>query len=166
MARRTTVVWIPLLSLVALNVSYAQTWSGTNSGSWSDGGNWFGGSRPVNSVNTHLIFGSATTAAMTDDIAGTFALNEMDFTAAAPAYTLSGNGLGIYSTQGGLLPSIVMNSANAVSIANLVTLNNNLTVSGTGTGALTFSGSVNTTTGTMTYAGAGTLDIQRDNRRQ
>ena len=41
------------------------------------------------------VFGSATTAAMTDNIAGTFNLNGMDFNAAAPAYALSGNGLGI-----------------------------------------------------------------------
>ena len=116
---------------------------------------------PANNASTQLIFDATANGVMTNDIPATlsiFNLNQMTFTANAPAYSLTGDTLSFHFS-GGNPAAIVMNSANAVSIAENVTLNNNLTVSGTGSGAMTLSGTVSGFTTGLIDTGAGTLAV-------
>src|SRR5438876_11526024 len=65
----------------------AQTWTGAANGNWNKAGNWSPSGVPVSSNNTQLIFGAATNAAMTNDIPGTFQLNQFTFNSVAPVYS-------------------------------------------------------------------------------
>jgi hypothetical protein len=81
------VLWFS--SLAAHAQTY--TWTGTNSGLWSDAGNWSGGT-PVNGIDTRLIFNNAVNLAVTQDITVTPAamvLNRMSFPSSAGAFNLS-----------------------------------------------------------------------------
>src|SRR5207253_11355319 len=106
------------LSLILCATASAQTWTGAVSGNWNTGANWSSNPNPPSSGNnTQLIFGGTGNAAMTDDIPGTFILNKLTFNSGAPVYTLTGNLLEFRRTTLLIEPSIVMNSANNVSIA-------------------------------------------------
>ncbi len=145
---------------VAATSSGVLTWTGASGGNWSNGGNWNPATAPTSSSNNQLTFGATTNAAMTNDIAGTLVLNSLNFTAASPTYTLSGNGLSFQTNSSSALPQIVTNSANTVTISNAITLTNNLTVSGSG--RLTLSGTVGGS-GSLTYSGTGMLTLSGTN---
>src|SRR3954447_13910243 len=129
----------------------AQTWTGTANGNWSNGSNW--SSALVNGINTQLTFGTianTANATMTDNVVGTFLLNKMTFNAGAPAYTLTGNALDFRTNGSSVLPSIVIDSNNSVTIGNALTLTNGLTVSGSGAGTFTLNGLISGAGG-LTY---------------
>jgi autotransporter-associated beta strand protein len=137
--------------------SRAQTWTGNSgSSSWSIGANWSPVGIPVSGSNTELTFGATIQPSPNNDLAGMFTLNKMTFSSGDPAYSLIGNALDFHVNGSSVAPSIVDNSNNSVTIGNAVSLSNNLTVSGTGTGTITFNGAINGTSG-LTYSGAGTL---------
>ncbi len=155
---RSTYLASSIAGVILMGMARGQTWIGTASGNWNTAGNLSPAGVPTNSSTAkQLTFVATPNATMINNIPGTFTLNRMTFSAGDPAYSLMGNGLHFQSTNGSVLPSITLNSANAVGIANSVTLTNNLTVGESGIGTIIFSGSLNTTTGTMTYGGAGTL---------
>ena len=137
------------------------TWVGTVNGSWSNANNWSPAVVPPSGISTQLQFYTASTAAMNNDIAGTFVLNKMNIPAGATGFSLIGNPLDFRTNPSSVLPTIVMGSANVFTIGNgltpmTVTLTNNLTVSGTGTGELALFCAIGGVGG-LTYSGAGTL---------
>jgi hypothetical protein len=144
------------LSALAASPAAAQTWTGAASGSWANAANWSPAGVPVSGPNTQLIFGAAANAAMTDDIAGAFSLNTMTFNAGSPAFTLGGNGLSFQINTGGGVPQILTNSANSITFSTALSLQNNLTVSGTG--SLTLNGPVGGAGG-LTMSGTGTVSL-------
>ncbi len=130
------------------------TWTGAVSGSWMNASNWNPASVPTGSANLQLTFGTTGNAAMTNDIAGTLTLNSMTFNAGAPVYTLSGNGLNFVTNSSDMLPIIVSNSSNSVTLSVPLTLTNGLTVSGSGN--VTLGGAISGA-GAVTMSGTGTL---------
>ena len=147
----------------AFNVTFSTTstsltWTGTNSGNWSDAGNWNPGNAPPSNLNTQLTFGATTNAAMTNDI-GAIMLNSMTFRAGAPAYSLtatSSNSLNFVTNSSGALPQIVTNSSNGVTLSLPVALTTNLSVSGSG--SLALNGALSGP-GALTMAGTGVLTL-------
>jgi autotransporter-associated beta strand protein len=132
----------------------AQSWTGAANGNWSNGANWSPTGVPASGQNTQLTFGATPNAVMTDDIGGTFILNQMTFNAGDPAYSLTGGALAFQSSTTPTLPTIVVNSTNGVTIGDAVTLTNNLTVSGAGN--MTLNGVVGGT-GSLTMSGTGIM---------
>jgi fibronectin-binding autotransporter adhesin len=157
---RSWLIIVAGLSALAASPAAAQTWTGAVSGSWTDAGNWSPAGVPVSGPNTQLIFGAAANAAMTDDIAGAFALNSMTFNAGGPAFTLGGNGLAFQSNTAGGLPQILTNSANNTTFGTAVSLLNNVTVSGSG--SLALNGPVGGVGG-LTMLGTGTVSLGGNN---
>ena len=148
-----------VLSVAVVPPVSAQTWTGSASGNWSVAANWSPSGVPASSQNTALTFGATANPTMSDDISGTFILNQMTFNAGDPAYSLTGGALAFQTSTGAVLPSIALNSANSVSIGDAVTLTNSLTVSGTGN--LTFGGAIGgagglimSSSGTLTLSGS------------
>jgi autotransporter-associated beta strand protein len=115
------------------------TWAGSLDGNWSTPGNWSPAAPPTSSVNTALTFGATGNPTMTNDLAGTFSLNSLTFTAAAPAYTLGGNPLAFQLSS--FLPAINQNSSSAVTINNNISTPG-FSVQGTGTGTVTLNGAI------------------------
>jgi fibronectin-binding autotransporter adhesin len=134
----------------------AWIWLGSSNGTWYNAGNWAPTSGATSSPNTQLTFAGTTNAAMTNDTPGTFTLNAMTFTAAAPAYSLAGNQLNFQTTTDGVAPKIVQNAPNAVAINAPVNLTNTVTISGTGN--FTIGGAV-TGPGGLTMNGYGKLTM-------
>jgi autotransporter-associated beta strand protein len=155
---------IALLTIIVASASpaAAQTWTGAVDGNWANNGNWTNGLPGTGSNSTVLTFGTLSGAAVTNvnnNIVASFQLNEMLFLAGQPAYQFGGASLNFVSNTGTTpvtLPSISMNSNNGVTIGNLLSLSNNLTV--TGTGNLTLNGTLGGI-GSLTMSGAGTLTL-------
>ena len=90
------------ISLGAAPPALAQTWTGATSGNWSDASNWFPTGVPANNANTQLIFDVTNNPTMVNDISATlsiFNLNQMTFTANAPAYAVSGDTLSFHTSS-------------------------------------------------------------------
>ena len=128
--------------LAAGNVAAATyTWDGGNaSGNWSQagaGGNWSGGAAPASSTANALIFRINSNGQIANnDISNPCLVNSMTFSNGLPAFVLGGSGIEF----GGTTPTLTMNSLNAVSIGNALTLDAALTlVKLASTGTLTFS---------------------------
>lgn len=128
-------------------------------GNWNNPDNWT--ALPVsNSRETVLTFGASTVTSLNDDFAGFFTLNSLNFTASAPAFTLSNNGLDFRSTQGGVRPAIGMDTASDVTLNGVVQFGSDLTIQGAGTGKLTFGGNLVGLAGnSLTMASAGTVSF-------
>jgi autotransporter-associated beta strand protein len=152
-----------VVALASASIVQAQnTWTGNASGNWSNTSNWSSGV-PASGINTQLIFGATSNASMTNDIAGPFfLLNKMTFSAGDPTYSLVGTALDFRTNGSAVTPSIVMETTNGVTLSNGAALTNNLTVSGAGTGNLTFNSNL-TGVGSLTYSGAGTLSLGASN---
>jgi autotransporter-associated beta strand protein len=135
-------------------------WTGSASGNWSTGANWNPSNVPSSSPNNQFTFGATTHAAMINDIAGFFVVGSLNFSAASPVYTLSGNSLLFQANSNPAWPQIVTNSANSVTISNAIALNGILTVSGSG--QITMSGAISGSGG-LTYSGTGMLTLSGSN---
>jgi autotransporter-associated beta strand protein len=156
--RRSVLVLSATVVLAVVGPAAAQwTWTGATSGLWGDSTNWSPMSIPLSTQSTTLTFGAAANTAMTAGNNGTpFQLNQMNFSAGGPAYTVNGNPLNFTNNSAAVSPTIVMDTSNAVTIADPLILTNNLSVSGAGAGALTLNG-VLSGGGGLTCAGAGTV---------
>jgi hypothetical protein len=129
-------------SLLAAASATAQTytWQGDINTNWETPGNWAGSAVPVSGSGTRLVFGAAPSPSIVNDIGfGLFTLNRLDFTAAAPAYTLSGLPLEFRST-GSTGPRIVHDGVSTVTLSVSAALVNTVTLSGSGLGALNLNG--------------------------
>lgn len=128
-------------------------------GNWNNPDNW--AVIPVsNSRETILTFGASTVTSLNDDFAGFFTLNSLNFTASAPAFTLSNNGLDFRSTQNGVRPTIGMDTASDITLNGVVQFGSDLTIQGSGTGKLTFGGNlVGLASNSLTLASAGAVSF-------
>ena len=154
-----TRVLCALILLGANQAAFGQTWNG-NGGTvfWSNGTNWTGGA-PTGSSTTNLTFaGSNNTGSPTplnQDIASTFSLNSITFSAGAGSFSLAGNALAFVGPTGATNNVITQNSSSAQTIANTIAANNNnitLTLAGSGTGIVTLSGAILFSNGQKDYA--------------
>ena len=150
------------------NVVYTYTGPGGTptapvTGDFNTAGNFNGNSAaPVSSATTELDFGGsgATAYTATNNIStGTFDLNEIQFNSTATvtetiAAATSANTL-TFVANNGTLPQILQNNAGAFNISAGLVLGDNLTVGGTGTGALTFSGVISDTNANVLTIGTG-----------
>ena len=165
-----------LIYLLLAHASQAVVWTWTGNGgnsNWSTGGNWNLGSGPTSSTTTDLIFaGSNNTGTalipLNQNIASPFQLNNLTFASGSGSFFLGGGAL----TFTGTGRIIQQDSANAQSIANIISASTNaqvvLTLAGNGSGVMTLSGAINagsgnrdyavTKTGTSTFSLSGTND--------
>jgi autotransporter-associated beta strand protein len=143
----------------ALGQTY--TWVGPVSGAFSASANWQGGTLPVSSATTSLVFGAGNLSAAvtaTDDLAAApFQVNNLTFDEFMnPAFTVT-SAAGKYFQMTGTNPSItlagnnisnaVLNIFNGGGSAATLQLTSDLTINGSGMGGLTILG--NGSTGTI-----------------
>lgn len=122
------------------------TWKTSNSGVWSSGANWKGGTAPPSAPATELIFSSTGNSSYTatNDIANPFLLRRLvlDNTGSG-TITLAQAGGGGALTFTGTSPVLENNSSGAVTIAMPLILAADTLFSGPGTGTVTLSGTIN-----------------------
>jgi autotransporter-associated beta strand protein len=117
---------------------------GGNNGNWTNTNNWAGGLAPISSDSTSIEFSGDTTITTSENIAGTFLLNNLTFDSSAGAFVLN-NGTFEFAIDPASSPypeydpSITQNSSSNITINNNLSLNDDLTFNGTGTGTVTLS---------------------------
>jgi autotransporter-associated beta strand protein len=117
---------------------------GGNNGNWTNTNNWAGGLAPISSDSTSIEFSGDTTITTSENIAGTFLLNNLTFDSSAGAFVLNNGTLEFAidpasSPYPEYDPSITQNSSSNITINNNLSLNDDLTFNGTGTGTVTLS---------------------------
>lgn len=129
--RRTPLALRTLPALLALagllpapGGAAVHSFTGVNSGNWSDAANWTGG-LPV--IGGELLLDSATRPATFNDIAGGFTLLGLTLGANAPAPTLTGNTLR-FQGDGAYLR--MLSNAGHATVDNALALNSTLNVAG------------------------------------
>src|SRR5262245_40864604 len=155
-----SILFAAVTALAVAPPAGAQTWTGVGTANWNNSINWNPAGVPASSNGTQLAFGATPNPSMNNDInpGSFFLLNRLTFNSGSPAYFLGGTALDFRTTSGSVLPSIVMDTGNAVTIGSSTVFTNNLTVSGAGNSNLTFNGAL-TGNGSLTYAGVGTLTL-------
>ncbi|MCX6976785.1 MAG: hypothetical protein NTX04_02360, partial [Verrucomicrobia bacterium] len=124
------------VAVVSLNVVAWQTWTNITAGLWSGGVNWVGGVSPIagGSSGGLLLFNSSPYSGVSsNDLAGTFVVNRVNFGSGAAAMTVSGNALSLV-VNGATLPQINQGSGNAITLSTNIALGANTTVGGAGRG--------------------------------
>jgi hypothetical protein len=140
-----------LFALASAPTAAAQTWTGATNYQWNVPSNWSSNpSLPSSGFNTNLLFGTAPSTTLLNNIPGTFGLNRMMFNSGVPAYIIFGNALEFANNSSSAAPTIFQNSANPVTIGNNLVLTNTLMIDGTGIGTLALSGAL---------SGAGGLNV-------
>ena len=154
--------------------AYADTWTWNGGGApfgncnWSDAANWThtagssSSGTPLSSTDTIVSFAGSTGPIPNQDIANPLLLNSLNFQSGASAFQFSGNALDFATNSASVAPTIVQNSANATVIINSITLNNNTTLSGSGTGGLLFLGTI-TGGGSLTVTSGGNMTLLGNN---
>jgi autotransporter-associated beta strand protein len=142
----------------------AVVWTNIAPGNWSAGTRWQGGVAPLagGSTTYNLKWNTTPYAGVSsNDLAGPFVVNRLEFGSALPALTNNGNPLQ-FAANGATQPQVLQNSTKAVVLANNLALAPSTTIGGTGAGALTFAGVVSgtgnllkTNSGMLTVGGAG-----------
>ena len=150
-------------AMVSITVTSATlTWSSAIAGNWSDSTKWSAGASPVGSglSNYILNFNALGAYTATHNLNSGFLINRINF--GGSAATLAGNSLALVR-NGGTLPQVNQNSANAATISTNLALGANTTLGGSGGGALTLSGIISggssltkTTSGNLTLSGVNT----------
>jgi autotransporter-associated beta strand protein len=88
-----------------------------------------------------------------------FKLNQVNFMSNAPALSLNSAGTLEFDTNGSFLPTIKLDASVQEIIFTPVTLANNLTITGSGTGQIIFANNNLSGAGSLTMSGAGTLGL-------
>ncbi len=138
----------------------ASAYTNSVSGNWSVSRSWTGSSPPVGGLSNAAIVlqPSSGVLAATNDLAGTFTLNQLK-AAAANTVSLYGNTL-LFTTNAGSLPLLANSSSNPLNLYTPMTLGANTTI-GAGNGIATYG--VISGGGSLTLAGAGTLTLANTN---
>ena len=164
--RRLSPLWMSLGLFVASMLcavrSHAQSVWNTGTGNWSSGASWLPAAAPVSGSTTSLVFGGSSSYTATDDISGTFLLNQLQFLNSVGTTTLAGNAISfVNATTGTLaLPTLQMSGAGSATLSNAITWSGETTVTNSGSGALLFSGSQTYNNGTkQTIINSGTGSI-------
>lgn len=127
-------------SFAAAEAAYGQTWTGlAGNGLFSSANNWSPVAVPTSSTTTGLTFSGSTAINATHDL-GAFTLNQLTFSNSA-ATTINASG-GSSLNFAGTNPTITKNGAGNATIASPITLGANVSVTGSGTGSLLFSGNI------------------------
>ncbi|MFA6561609.1 MAG: autotransporter-associated beta strand repeat-containing protein, partial [Verrucomicrobiia bacterium] len=162
----TTLLWA-----AALAVSHAQsTFTNTASGLWSAAGSWAAGSIPLagGSSNYIIIFNNAATDWSTNNRASgnSFLLNQLVFNGAGAVNITNGSATNLvfWADSLGALPALNQNNNLTNTIYSDITLNNALTIGGSGSsaGLLTLRGAV-AGSGSLTMTGAFTVLLNASN---
>jgi autotransporter-associated beta strand protein len=149
-----------LMLIGASPVLAASTWNGVGGNvNWSTGANW-GGTAPVGSTTTDLIFAGSTNTGtagtpLNQNILAPFLLRSIAFSAGGGAFFLGGGALqfdgpGCTITQSS---SSAENIANNIDVANKIGNDTTtITLTGSGTGIVTLSGNILPGVGQRDYA--------------
>ncbi len=149
---------IAAMVLLAASVAIAdtRTWTGTNSGSWSDPANW-GGTLPSAGDDLYFPEGAAHPV-MANDLALGFQIRSLVFQSSTTTYAILGNAL---SLGAGGIATAALGGGLSHSIAAPVILNDGTTAMNI-SGPLTISGTIGGTGG-IAKTGIGTLTLTGDN---
>jgi autotransporter-associated beta strand protein len=145
---------------VTIHVAQVQTWTNIASGTWSTGAKWSGGVAPTpggSSTGTLVFNTGGYSGISSNDLAGTFLLNRVNFGSALPALSVSGNALS-FALNSTTLPEINQDSAKTVTVSNNLNLAAGTTVGGSGAGSLTLSGIISGAS-SLTQASSGNLTL-------
>ncbi|MCX6879078.1 MAG: SUMF1/EgtB/PvdO family nonheme iron enzyme, partial [Verrucomicrobia bacterium] len=152
-----------------LNLSAIQptlfTWASAVAGNWSDATKWTNdqssGTAPgaAGQADYTLNFNAAGTYTVTNDLNAGFLLNQLN--CGGSTVTLAGNSLA-FVANGATLPQINQNSASGVTISNPLSLASDLTVGGSGTGAVALAGVISGNCG-LTKTSVGSLTLSSSN---
>jgi autotransporter-associated beta strand protein len=129
---------VAILAGMTADRGRAQIWTGAANGAWNNSGNW--SSLPANGNQTQLTFGASANSTMTQNLYNSFNLQTMTFSAGAPAYTISGNGINFVSAS--FTPAIHQSSSNGVTFNAAVQTSGLMNIDGIGAGPVTFNGPV------------------------
>jgi autotransporter-associated beta strand protein len=147
------------LALVSPAVAQnAWTWTGATSGAWTTASNWNPATAPTSGTDTVLTFGAATNTTMS---APQYTVNQLDFQAGGPAYTLNPagiNNLTFATSSGSVGPQIIMDTDSTVTVNDPLQLSNNLAVTGAGAGTLAVPNIFGA--GSLTMSATGTLKLR------
>ena len=147
---------------MALGATYQ--WDGEGNNNWSTANNWSPNVAPsAGAQNNILEFGARFAPAIrrspNNNIADSFNVNQVIFTnSSGAAFTLTGNSVEMVGTNA----AITQNSIYLQSISNDLTLTENTTLNGNGSGAVTLSGGLNGG-GTLTKSGTSTFILSGAN---
>lgn len=157
---RAVFLGLTLAVLVCGSTAQAQSyfWTNTASGAWSVGGNWSNAPSAGGGTNTIINFNGTGTFASTNNLAGAFLLNQLNF--GGPTVTLLGSNLTF--TTGAAAPTISQGSGVDITIQNSITLSNTTTIGGAGAGGITFNGNIDGAGG-LTKATSGTVTLTGSN---
>jgi autotransporter-associated beta strand protein len=141
-----TVALLFPLSASADTIDY---WTGNTNGNWNVATNWSTTPLlPASDASTNLSFGAAgpgNAVFLSQNLANPFIVNQIDFTAASAAYTISGNPIDLRLRNGVDTGSIVQSSPSTITFNTPLILTDNLRVSSgstTGTGDMYFHGNI------------------------
>ena len=121
------------------------TWANATSGNWNDGTKWTNdladGAAPsvTGRVDYNLNFNTTGTFTATNNLNSGFLLNQLNL--GGSTVTLGGSSLA-FSANGATLPQLNQNSASGISVSAPLSLASNLTIGGSGSGALSLTGVV------------------------
>jgi autotransporter-associated beta strand protein len=149
------------------------TWSNTAGGNWSTAGNWQENIAPVSGRGADLRFFSgqsvpAATINISNDIAGTFDANQLHLSGTGTATTvvnLSGNPLRLVR-NGTSMPAITLSGTTTgyrYNIANAITLADDVTINASNSGTFVFNGAISGSGGITRTGTPSTLILAGNN---
>lgn len=148
-------------------------WSSTVSGNWSAGTNWQGSTAPVGGLGTDIQFFNGQTLAAgtitaTNNLAGATEANQLNFSGTGTATTVVNvNGNALRLVRNGILsPSIKLSGTTTgyrYNIANDITLDDDVTFNGSGSGTFVFTGAITGSGGITRTGTSGNLILAGNN---